>query len=64
MDVCPLLDLKDGISNYTLPVRIATALQLTTRNLPPMVNKDLVKCFNKSEISFVVFIGVRIHLHL
>ena len=64
MDVCPLLDLKDGISNYTLPVRIATALQLTTRNLPPTVNKDLIKCFNKSEISFVVFIGVRIHLHL
>ena len=36
-DVCPLLDLKGGTTNYTQHVRIASNLQLTTKNLPDNV---------------------------
>ena len=36
-DVCPLLDLMGGTSNYTQHVRVQTDLQLTTRNLPEEV---------------------------
>ena len=37
-DVCPLFDLMDGVANYTQHVRIASELQLTTRNLPDTVS--------------------------
>ncbi len=38
MDVCPLLDLMDGVANYTQHIRVPTQLQLTTRNLPETVS--------------------------
>ncbi len=38
MDVCPLLDLMDGVDNYTQHIRVPTQLQLTTRNLPETVS--------------------------
>ena len=37
-NVCPLLDLmEERNTNYTQHVRVATDLQLTTRNLPDVV---------------------------
>ncbi len=40
LDVCPLLE---GTTNYTQHVTISSDLQLTTRNLPDTVNRD-IKC--------------------
>ncbi len=40
LDVCPLLDLMEGTTNYTQHVTISSDLQLTTRNLPDTVSGD------------------------
>ena len=38
MELCPLLDLMDGVANYTQHLRVPTQLELTTRNLPDTVS--------------------------
>ena len=63
-DVCPLLDLKDGITNYTQHVRIASNLQLTTRNLPDNVRVRNNIIFSINILFEVLLVGDWIQLHM